>query len=376
MALPLLLWEFYSAANKNLRRSLIRSAPYILITVGFYFYHAHFSQSALQSEPLSSEGAHSILAFVRNGAYSIAYCILPLDQQSATTILMQYRIAAFSGGIILLAAFVWFGFRKREKVFTQVLWKPVVFAILTGIVMFFTFERWRLYLPSVGIVTIMVLMFSHVTGRAARALLLACVIPLGGFHIYRALAAQSEWRASTALRDDLKANLSGILSQVPVRPITLGMIAVPAKLGSASVMLLGQDALVTRAEADRISERNRETATTQGTNVTSWSAVDVYALDRSEGFRELQLTRITSNKFLISVPETSAIVLYPANLEDNGNPRRDQKIAVGDSVVTPEFIDIVRSVSNGTAKSVEVHVKDTSAVLLSLTRTGLFERIQ
>ena len=42
---------------------------------------------------------------------------------------------------------------------------------------------------------------------------------------------------------------------------------------------------------------------------------------------------------------------------------RDFVMHVGDSAVTGEFIDVIRSVKNGDAKSIEVIVRDSTAKL-------------
>ncbi len=377
MALPLVpatFWEKSGNRSRSARRAILLTTPYIIIAVAFNFYHAHFTQPILASQPLTSEGAHSLAAFLQNAAYSIGYLILPLDLGSATAVLTQYHALAFTVGVVLCIAVIGLVIRKRDKAFLARLWKPLAFTLVTGFVLCLTFERWRLYLPSVGAVAIIALMVGRASPRIIRTALLVAMIPLGAFHIYRALAAESEWRVSTAMRDTLQESLAGILARIPERPVTLGMLDVPAKLGSAAVDELGQSALVTRAEADRISERNRETAATDSVHVDSWTAVNVYALNASEGFRGLQLAQISRNSYLISVPETSTIALYPGSTT-NGTARRDVAFHSGDTISEPEFVDIIRSSLFGIPKSIEVRVLDTSAVLLSFNGHS-FERIR
>jgi hypothetical protein len=373
--LPLIFWKKSGDKTQRVRRSIMLTTPYLIIAVAFYFYHAHFTESVLTSQPLTSEGAHSLAVFLRNGAYSIGYLILPLDLASATAILMHYHALAITVGVVLCIAVIGLVIRNRDKAFLACLLQPVAFTFVTGIVLCLTFERWRLYLPSVGAAAIIVLMVSRTSSRTIRTVLFVAMLALGAFHIYRALGAESEWRASTALRDMLQENVTSILSTIPERPVTLGMLDVPAKLGSAAVDELGQSALVTRAEADRISERNHETGTTDSVHVDSWTAVNVYALNASEGFRGLELQQIADKRYLISVPESSTIALYPATASD-GIARRDVAFQSGDTISEPEFVDIIRSSSFGIPKSIEVRVRDTSATLLSITNAGTFERIR
>jgi hypothetical protein len=372
MALPLLCWEKFMGEHRSVGRSAAIAAPYITIAALFYFYHAHFTQPMFENDPLGSNGAHSIVSFFQNGIYSIGYLIFPLDLDSAVLVLSRYRALSLLSGTTLFLALLWIVIRERDK---AVYLKPMIFTVLTGIVLFPQFERWRLYLPSVGVIAIAVIVVSRTSSRMLRAAFLVAIVPLGAFHLYRALDAESEWRTSTALRDRLKENLTGILSTIPERPVTIGMIASPSKLGSAAVMQLGLSALVTRAEADRISQRNRETGTTDSARVDSWCAVNVYALNSSEGFRDLEMTRIGDKRFLVSASKGGNIILYPATLTGNVIAR-NRAMAVGDSVVTPEFVDIVQSVERGMVKSIEVRVRGTTAALLSFNHANEFERIR
>jgi hypothetical protein len=374
MALPLLCWEKFTGDSRSIRRSIALAVPYLIIAFAYYFYHAHFTQPILESDPLGSEGAHSILAFLQNGAYSFGYLFLPLDLESAITILTRYQNAALLFGCMILFALIWIVIRERDTTSLTIYVKPLVFALLTGVVVFLAFERWRLYLPSVGSIAIAVLVVSRTSSRAVRTLFLIVMIPVSGYHIYRELNAQAEWRTSTTLRDTLKENLTQILSDIPERPATLGIIATPTKLGSAAVMQLGQPALIARAEADRINEHNREVGTTNGVRVGSWTAVEVYALDAQKGFHGLEILKTAPNKFLVTVPKESRIMLYPAMLE-GGAISHATTMAVGDSVVTPDYVDVIRSVESGMVKSIEVRVLDTNATLLSLNKKCEFERI-
>jgi hypothetical protein len=219
-------------------------------------------------------------------------------------------------------------------------------------------------LPSVGLVAMLVIFVRHDSSRIVRIVWIALLIPLGAFHVYRALAAESDWRSSTALLDSLKQNLSGVLAKISKRPVRIGFLAIPAKLGSASVLQLGKTSLLMRTEADRLSAFNRETASTNGAQVDSWTAVDVYALDGADGFRGLQIKQIAADRYLVSVPDISNIALYPATLTSNVTARRDRAMHVGDTISDPMFVDIVRSTSFGIAKSIEIRVRDTGAVLL------------
>ena len=371
-ALPLLLvlpeerWDWMGRIR--------RMVPFVVVAILFYFYHAHFTTPIAESQPLMAAGAHNLAAFLRNGAYSIGYMVLPLDLAQATVLLTRYRTLTLLAGSLLGIAFLILTIAGQNRSTLRAFVMPVVFFLFTGSILFLTFERWRLYLPSVGAIAIVVLLVSRTPSRVLRMGLLAVLLLLGVFHIYRALLAQSEWRAATALRDRAKASLTRILNDVPRRPLTLGILASPSKLGGASVILLGESALVTRAEADRLSAYNHETASTAGTNVDSWTAVDVYALDRREGFRGLEVDSMGPERFLVSVPNGSSLILYPSGESEGAASRRDLAFQPGDSVVTPHFTDIIRTASAGVAKSIEVIVGDSTATLLTF-RDSCFARV-
>jgi len=366
LALPLigiLCWK--SPDMRGLKIMAARFFPYLIIATLFYFYHQHFAVSIAASQPLTAEGSHSIFVFLRNAVYSLGYFVLPLDLSTATTFLTRYREAmGIACGIIAMLG-IWLLFSlRRTGIYRELAW-PFVFTAFTGIVLAFTFERWRLYLPSAGLVAMLAIILRHTFSRASHIVWISLLIPVGAFHVYRTLAAESDWQSGTKLLESLKQDLSGILAKIPERPVRIGFLDVPAKLGGASVMQLGKNALLIRAEADRLSEFNRKTASTDGANVDAWTAVDVYALNSSEGFYGLEIKQIASDRYLVSVPVESDIALYPATLTSNVTARRDFAMHVGDSISESASVDIVRSASFGIAKSIEVRVLDSSAVLMS-----------
>ncbi len=362
------------ATDKNKWKWQVLSfTPYLAIFIAFYFYRSHFTAPILSSQPLTTGGARSAMAFLRNGAYSLGYFVLPLDLSQATAILAHYRAMALLLGAISIILFVWIIARGNNPNSSRPFFRPIVFTLLTGSILFLTFERWRLYLPSIGLIAIIVLAVNRIASMRAKRVMLLLFVSLGAFHVYRALAAQSAWREGTALRDHLKNNLTEILSQNAERPLTLGILASPAKLGSASVILLGEDALVRRAEADRLSAYNKNTGSEQGVRIDSWTAVDVYTLDRAKGFRGLTVDSLESRKYFVSVPVGSSMVLYPSS--EPGSERRDLVLQTGDSSSTANFTDIIRAMSAEGARSIEVDVHNGSSLLLTFDSSNRFRRI-
>ena len=361
--IPILFWKSYPERKKVLHACL-SLIPYLILCIAYYFYRSHYTQPILTTQPMQSQGGHSIVAFFKNGAYALGYFILPLDLETATAILSKYQVAAICLGIVLIVGFIFTIIRFGTRPFFSSLWKPFIFTLVTSAVLFLTFERWRLYLPSVGGLSLIVLIISRWPSFAMRRVLVVLAVVLACFHFYRARVAQAEWQESTALLDKMKTDISAILAKIPNRPIVLGFIDAPGKWGSASVMQVGESALTIRAEADRISEQNRMEATTTGAQASAWKALDVYALDRRKGFLGLQITQLEPLRFLVTVPASGSIALYPTELSYAGVSRRDRKFHEGDTIRSNAFEDVITSAPNGIAKSIEVRVLDTSSTLV------------
>ncbi|HEY3875178.1 MAG TPA: hypothetical protein VGM92_06850, partial [Candidatus Kapabacteria bacterium] len=361
LLIPFLILYFRQEAG--FLRTIKMIVPYLILAILFYFYHSHYTISAMESQPLTAAGAHSIAALLRNGLYSIVYFFVPLDLSTATDLLVRFHsflASIAAAGMILLG---WLFWHSRNSQGTKSLFPAVQFTVVFGIILLFTFERWRLYLPSVGLAALLPFAIANSKTRIVTIFFGVLFIGLCFFHIDRAFEAESEWRTSTNLLEGLRLNLRQILSEPLNRKNAVGFLDVPAKLGSASVLQLGKSALVDRAEADKVPQYYRSALI--GTEKSCWCAVDVYALDRHIGFRELTLQRIAPQCYLVSVPDFSEMVLYPANLTSNVVARRDLELHTGDSIKSAEFLDIIRSAQQGLARSIEVHVLDTSALLLS-----------
>ena len=366
MVVPFLLviaWVRDGRDAQGRKGLALQLTSYLAVTILFYFYHAHFTASALASQPLAAEGAHSITALLRNGGYALGYIVLPLDLETATSLLTRYRTLTMCVGAILCLALIAVMYSNRSQYKSYML--PLVFSLLTGSVLLLNFERWRVYLPSVGIITIGVLLICRMKSTRGRCMSIALCVTLLVFDVYRGLSAQSEWRTSTAIRDQLKSSLTQLLASTSHRPLTIGFLTTPSKLGSASVMQLGLSALVQRAEADRISLRNRESGTTTGVRLDAWTAVEVNSLSSNEGYRGLTVQQTGTHSFLIAVPDSSHLQLYPTGEIQNHIDRRDKTWHVSDTLRASEEIGIVRRVTFGIVKAVEVNVLDTSATLLS-----------
>lgn len=364
--LPALLWDktgtdIQGTVTSGWAQELKHITPYVLASIALYFYRAHFTTDPLSSQALSSEGSNSLVAAVRNGAYALGYTLLPLDFETATSIIARYGLPALvSGGALTVIAL---SFLLRGNTERSYLWKPLLFMLLTGGVLLFSFERWRVYLPSVGLFIFLVVLCNRNRTRHVRLVSMIIAILLGGFHIARALSAQAEWRDGTAMKDTLVASLTHILDSIPQRPITLGILVCPSKLGGASVLMPGISSIVQRAEADRVSERNRQDASVGGVRVSDWEAVLGYAEDRNEGFRGLIMKRIDRQHFEVSAKDH--LLLYPSIVPEHGIARRDLHLEPGMTFAFREALDSVCEAHLGAARKMLITIKDTAAILIS-----------
>ncbi|MDP4198525.1 MAG: hypothetical protein Q8922_00695 [Bacteroidota bacterium] len=363
LALPL-IFLLVIARARSVRTTVVRAIPYAVVAALFYVYQSQFTSRT--SEVLA--GAHGPVNLFRNSAYALGYTLLPLDLATATALLSHYRTAAFTIGAIGVALIVAFLLTRGNRELLRASVIPLLFTVITGIVLCLAFERWRVYLPSVGLAAVIVLVVSRIPSRAVRSTLRVLFALLMGWHVFRALTAQAEWVQSTALLERLKQNLTATIEQA--RPHRIGILASPSKLGSATVLQVGQQALVTRAEADGGSERNVRDGTTTGATLDSWTAVEVFALDASEGFQGLTTRRVSALDYILTVPPDSKMMLFPAAYRPDGSARRDVVLQPGDSIVTDDYIDIVRQVRRGTISSMEVCIRDTTAMLLSFDRSA------
>ncbi|GEM_PF-2922516 len=357
--IPLVLSDPSVKDRFNWKQEVKRLTPYLLAAVVVYIYHAQFTGSPLNSEALSAEGGHSIVAALRNSAYALGYSILPLDLQTATKIIGEYGMAALVTGAVLAAVFVWMLMRGNKD--WRSLWKPIFFIILTGGVLAISFERWRIYLPSVGLFALIVLLVNRNRSRTFKGIAIAAFVLLGFFHIFRALNAQAEWRASTALKDKLLPQFSRILDSDKRRPLNLGILLCPAKLGSASVLMPDLGGVIQRVEADRISNRNRQDASIAGVNVDMWGAVNVFALDRKMGYSGLQWKKIDKHEYEVTAT-TPQLILYPFGSPSNGVARRDFRLQPGMTIRLPEVIDSICEVRSGAASRIRIRILDTAAL--------------
>ncbi len=337
LALPLLmvLLELPAALAKhvNWRNSVLHLTPYIAIAVLFWIVRTHFTVPMNETEPLLSEGSHSIVAFVRNAMYGIGYALLPLDLDQATVLLREQSPWLWSLPFLLMIATfaLWLRLPRMER---GVYLRPILFFVIAGVVAMQSFERWRYYMPSIGLFAIAALFaadaWRHAKHRSYRVIIVMGALILLCFHLWRARAAEDNWRMAAAEVQQLKEGLKAVLNTHPSRPLKLDLLDVPAKVGSASVMLVGFPEFIRQAEAERLALPGLRYGDEMGTNLTVEKAVDIYALDPFEGFSHMVWQRLSDTSITLSAAPGSHLRFEPVIFKLNGVSRRDWKLKNGD----------------------------------------------
>ncbi len=337
LALPLLaamieLAELVHRRN-TWQRSLMRFTPYVGITVIFWIVRSHFAIPMDETEPLLAEGSHSIVAFMRNAIYGVGYALLPLDLEQATEVLRRQLLGILVALLLIAVAtlIVWIRLPKGER---RAYIRPVLFFLVSAVVTMQSFERWRYYMPSIGLFALFALYASDLWRRwkhwAARTVIAAPLVLLLSFHIWRAISAENNWRKAADEVQQLKTSLKLVLNTHPTRPVKLNLIDVPAKLGSASVMMVGVPELVCQAEAERLGLPSLQFGVESDDHLPTEKAIDIYALDPTEGFSHIHWQKLSDTSLLISVAADSHLRLEPALLKWKGASRRDWKLGNGD----------------------------------------------
>lgn len=351
--------------RETAQRALTRLMPYLGVTLLFFLFHQHFTSRP--SELLTKPHVANLL---RNSTFAVGYTLLPLDLSTAKSLLSgEHSWLLIVTSLTCLAALISIT-RSLDKAQRESLVLPILFIVITGAILCLDFQRWRVYLPSIGLVCVLAIVVSRSQGMTRNVLRIAVAL-LMGFHVFHALGAQAEFRKSTALLDNLRQSLERAIPSIGASH-RLGILVSPAKFGSAGVWQLGHDAFVRRAEANIRDPINRIDGGTRGTFIRSWTALDVYSLDPREGFARLQLQTIATTDFLVSVPMQSRKFLLPGAHDRSW---RDLSPASGDSIITDNFVTVVRSVSSDGPKRIEIRVLDTAATLLSFDGRSQFIRI-
>lgn len=359
--------------SKNWKNVAVTTLSMIVIAGVFFALRSNFTDSASGADPMLGEGMSDPLAALRNVVYGVGYLLLPLDLSSAATVLSSYRVTAFIGAfiaVLLLLVLLW-------KQLRSIGWKstllPLLFFLIFSIVVAQSFERWRLYAPSVGLyalLAIMVVQLWRTTGFVRRAIV---VLPLGVllvFHLYRSIIEQQSWEEASIILNRTKEQLKPILATSGDAPLLF--LTRPAKYGGGSIMKVSNSHIVLQAKAELQNVPELQYGGTGNTHVKIEMAMQALALSPNEGFAPITVEKLGENVYSISVPKESSTRLLAETAETGSRPR-ERKLQPGDSLTTAVGLVVVNSADRNYAISATLYLKPHRSRLIyfdgSTTRT-------
>lgn len=326
--LPVFAWQVIRAQGIHLLPVVRALWPLALVSIAFLIYHEHFTLTTLGSNDVV-QGA-SVGSVLKNAAFSLAYLFLPLEQETALRMMHDHVLLV---ALALVAiGLLWLAVRTLGSSERKQLMLPLLFLFVTGISSWLVFERWRLYLPSVGAVIVLVMFGSALLRRSYGKILvavLACAFI--GYHVNRALSAQRDWQRSTAMMHTMKNDLRVLLSNRPSRQMRIMLVTVPAKLGSAGVMVLGWEALAQQAEAERLNAPGLALGAVDTSTVNVDGAIQVYALNTRNAFAGLRVQQTGASRFIVSAPGSAGLRLIPAGA-GFAAARQELNLSAGDTL--------------------------------------------
>lgn len=338
--LPLVI---YTSSPKELWQKKMMIAkkllPYIIIAAVFIAIRLQFTVPLSDMQPLTAEGSRSITAFAKNFFYSIGYIIMPIDFASASLIINEYLIYGVITATLLIAGSALLLWKFGTKELFASLYKPLVVTLVMGLVSFQSFERWRVYFPSVGVFVLIALIGYAIWQSANYAKLKRLYVSIFAvtfifFHGMQSVINVGVWQKSTEMLAKIKDDIRTILSEHTERPIMLNFVLSPIKLGGAPIMQLSQSYTAIMAEAERTKLASLASGSLGTLPDSVWliTGVDAYALNAEYGFSRLQVKELSKTLEVECYPEF--IGLQPnASLAD-GVARRDRVYKDGDIAET------------------------------------------
>lgn len=359
--LPKELWQKKMMIAKKL-------VPYIIIAAIFLAIRLQFTVPLSAMQPLTAEGSRSIIAFAKNFFYSIGYIVLPIDFASASLIINEYLAYGVIAAtlLIVISAFLLWKFGTKELF--VLLYKPLVVTLVMGLVSFQSFERWRVYFPSVGVFAFFAIIgytiWQSTNYQRLKHLyvgIFATVFIL--FHGIQSVVNVGVWQRSTEMLAKIKDDIRGILAEHIERPLMLNFVLSPIKLGGAPIMQLSQSYTAIMAEAERLKLPSMSYGSLGSLTDSVWlvTSVDAYALHPEVGFSSLQ-TKALDAKTLEVECYPKFMGLQPnASLAD-GVARRDRVLKDGDIIDTYGTTVKILRAQGAFASHAIITIKDTAGL--------------
>jgi hypothetical protein len=369
--LPVLI---YTSSLKELwtkkRDILIKLIPYIILTALFLGIRLQFTVPLSQMQPLTAEGSHSIAAFGKNFLYSLGYIFAPIDFRSAAFIINRYAVIGYITAVVFFTGIIFFIKLSGGAKIMRILYKPLALTIITGFVSFQSFERWRVYFPSVGALAIVIILFQILwdreRGRAfLRPVLVIIAVCFAGFLIRQSFESQKVWAEASSQVSSFERDIQIVLAKHQERPITLELITSPTKLGRASLIQLSETYLAKKAEADlrNLPLLENGIVSIPGDSIILETDLGLYALKPDNGFQSYMFKKTGENEYEISV-DKDEIGLFPDIDLIGGKARRDTKLLPGETFETFGTTTTIENAEASFASDVRLKIHNSSAVHL------------
>ncbi len=364
--LPLLF--FLPSDQSTLRKRLSVLIPYLVAVIVFFLFWSHFTSGLSNSGPMSVSMIHKPSVIAMNTLYTFGYTLIPLDFSQALSLLNEhYVLLIVLISIVTLALFGVLVFLRKAVDWNKYLF-PFAFTIFTGSLTMLSFERWRVYMFSVGLFAIVVMLIFDLENSVKSKILRAIPFLLFGvlliFHITRTVSAENDWLRSTAMLQELKTNLSHILAEHPQRPIKLLFLNRPSKLGGAPLLQLSINDVLSQAELEQTHSEKLATGGLFDTLIDSETPLFVLSLDTKKEFSAMEIKQISKNIFEFSSSDNSSLRFIPAIENSNNLASRDQMFSIGDTLRSVYADVILLEVQRSVVTKARVIIYDTTMLPL------------
>jgi lipoprotein signal peptidase len=340
--------------------------PYVAAAALFFVYRSRFVEP-MSGAPIFS-GPRSPGTFAMNALYAFGYTVLPLDLSQAFGLLNQHRAWLVAMALVCCVLIVAFSVYVVARGKWRSYLVPLAYTAVTGAFTIFSFERWRVYMMSVGVFTLLVMAAVDLAEpskrRSVRPVLVIAALALVVFHVFRGLSAQATWFRASEIRRDLQADLGRVQEEYAARPATFLFLNRPAKLGSAPLLQLAIRDVLTQASLERSGSLELATGGMRDMSVDHESATLLVALDEDRGFEGLRWKRVDRTTFDIWTEGNPDLVIVPAMAKSVGRSGRDQPYEAGDTLRSRAADVVVVETERSSARSVRVSVRDTTLVPL------------
>jgi hypothetical protein len=348
------------------RRRGLAILPYVVVAAAFVILRGLIAKPISGSGVLA--GAGSLPRIAMNTMYAAGYTLVPVDLGQATALLNEHRTGLVAAAACAAVSGIVFGVRLIRAGKLEKYLLPLAYTIATGVFTMMWFERWRVYMMSVGVFAMAVMAVFDLAGfvkhRHLRTTVAVAASALILFHVGRSLSAETTWIRASHLRDELQADLGRILEEIPERPLKFLFIDRPAKLGSAPVLHLAIRDLLTQAQLQRGESSRLRTGGFRDMTIDSESATLLLALDEDRGFRDVRWAMIDRHTYEISAAGNPGLEIVPVAAKMPGRAARDQAYEIGDTIRSP-FADVIMlETERISARRVVVSVRDSTMVPL------------